>query len=158
MFKQHCFVDAELVNLAKSVQQKTDNEDDDDEVLALPLPPLDSNRHEDVDEEAAADQLLNVTENVQATQPQEKKVTGTTAAAPQLQPACIIEVEASPEANERGHMVIAIENPNPDLDIVLVVRMRRKVKLLFLLFLFKLKIRRRPRAGLKLGGALGPRT
>ena len=113
----------------------------DDEVLALPL---DSNLHEEVDEEAAAAQLLKVTEteNVQATQPKEKKVTGTTPT-PKLQPDCIIEVEASPEANERGHMVIAIENPNPDLDVVLVVRMRRKLKLLLLLllllYLFKLQ-------------------
>ena len=97
----------------------------DDELLALLL---DSNLHEEVDEEAAAAQLLKVTENVQATQPKEKKVTGTTPT-PKLHPDCIIEVEASPEANERGHMVIAIENPNPDLDVVLVVRMRRKLKL-----------------------------
>ena len=111
----------------------------DDEVLALTL---DANLHEDVDEEAAAAKLLKVTEteNVQAAQPKEKKVRGTTATAPQLQPDCIIEVEASPEANERGHMVIAIENPNPDLDVVLVVRMRRKLKLLLLLlYLFKLQ-------------------
>ena len=109
----------------------------DDEILALLL---DSNLHEDVDEEAAAAQLLKVTEteNFQVTQPKEKKVTGTTATAPQLQPDCIIEVEASPEANKRGHVVIAIENPNPDLDVVLVVRMRRKFKLL-LLYLFKLQ-------------------
>ena len=97
----------------------------DDDVLALPL---DSNLHEEVDEEAAAAQLLKVTENVQVTQPKEKKVTGTTPT-PKLQPDCIIEVEASPEANERGHMVIAIGNPNPDLHVVLVVRMRRKLKL-----------------------------
>ena len=97
----------------------------DDDVLALPL---DSNLHKEVDEEAAAAQLLKVTENVQATQPKEKKVTGTTPT-PKLQPDCIIEVEASPEANERGHMVIAIENPNPDLNVILVVRMRRKLKL-----------------------------
>ena len=106
----------------------------DDEVLALPLDP---NLQEEVDEEAAAAQLLKVTENIQATQPTEKKVTGTTPT-PKLQPDCIIEVEASPEANERGHVVIAIENPNPDLDVVLVVRMRRKLKLLLLLlYLFK---------------------
>ena len=97
----------------------------DDDVLALPL---DSNLHEEVDEEAAEAQLLKVTENVQATQPKEKKkVTGITPT-PKLQPDCIIEVEASPEANERGDMVIAIENPNPDLDVVLV-RMRRKLRL-----------------------------
>ena len=108
----------------------------DDEVLALPLDP---NLQEEVDEEAAAAQLLKVTENVQATHPKEKKVTGTTPT-PKLQPDCIIEVEASPEANERGHVVIAIENPNPDLDVVLVVRMRRKLKLLLLLlYLFKLQ-------------------
>ena len=106
----------------------------DDEVLAL-LP--DPNLHEDVDEEAAAAQLLKFTEteNVQATQPKEKKVTGTTQTTPKLQPDCIIEVEASPEANERGHMVIAIENLNPDLDVHIVVRMRRKLKLLLLLLL-----------------------
>ena len=105
----------------------------------LPLLPLEFNLQEDVDKDAAADQLLKVTENNQATQPQpkEKKVTGTTATAPKLQPDCIIEVEASPEANERGHMVIAIENLNPDLDVHIVVRMRRKLKLL--LYLFKLQ-------------------
>ena len=65
----------------------------DDDVLALPL---DSNLHEEVNKEAAAAQLLKVTENVQATQPKEKKVTGTTPT-PKLQPDCIIEVEASPE-------------------------------------------------------------
>ena len=55
-----CFVDAELVSLAKSVQQKTDNsnKDDDDEVLAMPLLLLESNLQEDVDEDTAADQLL----------------------------------------------------------------------------------------------------
>ena len=42
----------------------------DDEVLALPLYP---NLQEEVDEEAAAAQLLKVTENVQATQPNEKE-------------------------------------------------------------------------------------
>ena len=133
-----CFVDAEL---AKSVQQKTDNsnEDDDDKVLAMPLLPLESNLQEDVDEDAAADQLLKVTENVQATQPKEKKVTGTTTTAPKLQPGCIIEVEASPEANERGHVIVAIENLNPDLDVHISVRMRRKLKLLLLLYLFKLQ-------------------
>ena len=111
----------------------------DDEVLALPL---DSNLHEEVNKEAAAAQLLKVTEteNVQATQPKKKKVTGTTATAPQLQPDCIIDVEASPEANERGHVVIAIENPNPDLDVVLVVKMRRKLKLLLLLLLYLFKL------------------
>ena len=134
------FVDAELMSLAKSVQQKTDNEDDDDEVLALPLLPLEYNLQEDVDEDDAADHLLKVTENVQATQPQpkEKKVTGSTATAPKLQPDCIIEVEASPETNDRGQVVIAIENLNPDLDVHIVVRMRRKLKLL-LLYLFKLQ-------------------
>ena len=76
-------------------------------------------------------QLLKATENIQATQPQRKspkikspkhkKVTaGTTTTT--LQPDCIIEVEASPEANERGHVVIAIENPNPGLDVHIVVR------------------------------------
>ena len=90
--------------------------------------PLDSNLHEEVDKEAASAQLLKLTENVQATQPKEEKVRGTTPT-PKLEPDCIIEVEASPEANERGHVVIAIENPNPDLDVVLVVRMRRKLKL-----------------------------
>ena len=49
--------------------------------------------------------------------------------------ACIIEVEAFPEANERGHVVIAIENSNPDLDVVLVVRMRRKLEVVVVVVL-----------------------
>ena len=110
------------------------DDDADDEVLARPLPllPLESNlADEEVDEKAATLQLLRATENIQATQPQRKspkikspkpkKVTaGTTTTT--LQPDCIIEVEASPEANERGHVVIAIENPNPGLDVHIVVR------------------------------------
>ena len=109
-------------------------------LYCITLLPLESILQEDVDEDAAAHQFLKVTENVQATQPKEKKVTGTTATAPKLQPDCIIEVEASPEANERGHVVIAIENPNPDLDVHIVVRMRRKLKLLLLLlYLFNLQ-------------------
>ena len=100
---------------------------------------LTQNLQEEVDEEVAATQLLKVTENVQVTQPKEKKVTGTTPT-PKLQPNCIIKVEASAEANERGHVVIAIENPNPDLDVVLMVRMRKKLNLLLLLlYLFKLQ-------------------
>ena len=49
--------------------------DDDDEVLARPLPPLplESNLgDDDIDEEGATMQLLKATENIQATQPQRK--------------------------------------------------------------------------------------
>ena len=39
-----------------------------------------------------------------------------------LVPDVVLELEQSDAANERGHVVIAIENPNPDLDVKIVVR------------------------------------
>ena len=37
-------------------------------------------------------------------------------------PDVVLELEQSDAANERGHLVIAIENPNPDLAVKIVVR------------------------------------
>ena len=39
-----------------------------------------------------------------------------------LVPDVVLELEQLDAANERGHVVIAIENPNPDLDVKIVVR------------------------------------
>ena len=33
------------------------------------------------------------------------------------EPDVFIEIEDSPAARERGHMLIAIENPNPELEV-----------------------------------------
>ena len=33
------------------------------------------------------------------------------------EPDVVIEIEDSPAARERGHMLIAIENPNPELEV-----------------------------------------
>ena len=39
-----------------------------------------------------------------------------------LVPDVVLELEQSDAANERGHLVIAIDNPNPDLALKIVVR------------------------------------
>ena len=40
-------------------------------------------------------------------------------------PDVVIEVEGTQEARERGHVVIAIDNPDPDLQVKIVVRIRK---------------------------------
>ena len=45
-----------------------------------------------------------------------------------LVPDVVLELEQSDAASERGHVVIAIENPNPDLDVEVVVRFGVGVK------------------------------
>ena len=39
-----------------------------------------------------------------------------------IKPDVVIEVEESEAAKERGHVIIAIENPNPELEVQIVVR------------------------------------
>ena len=39
-----------------------------------------------------------------------------------IKPDLVIEVEESEAAKERGHVIIAIENPNPELEVQIVVR------------------------------------
>ena len=43
---------------------------------------------------------------------------------------CGNEVEGTQEARERGHVIIAIDNPDPDLQVKIVVRTKRAVLLL----------------------------
>ena len=40
-------------------------------------------------------------------------------------PDVVIEVEGTQEARERGHVIIAIDNPDPDLQVKIVVRIRK---------------------------------
>ena len=44
------------------------------------------------------------------------------AASNNLDPDVVLELEESEQANKRGHVLIAIDNPNPDLDIKILVR------------------------------------
>ena len=39
-----------------------------------------------------------------------------------IKPDVVIEVEESEAAKERGHVIIAIENPNPELEVQIVVK------------------------------------
>ena len=39
-----------------------------------------------------------------------------------IKPDVVIEAEESEAAKERGHVIIAIENPNPELEVQIVVR------------------------------------
>ena len=52
-----------------------------------------------------------------------------------LQPDVIIEVEETEVARQKGHMVIALENPNPELEMVILVRWSRKENVPFQLLL-----------------------
>ena len=47
-----------------------------------------------------------------------------------IDPDVVIEVEGTQEARERGHVIIAIDNPDPDLQVKIVVRTKRAVLLL----------------------------
>ena len=42
-----------------------------------------------------------------------------------IKPDVVIEVEESEAAKERGHVIIAIENPNPELEVQIVVRKKK---------------------------------
>ena len=42
------------------------------------------------------------------------------------EPDVVIEIEESPAARERGHMIIAIENPNPELEVKIDHRTKRQ--------------------------------
>ena len=43
------------------------------------------------------------------------------------EPDVVIEIEDSPAARERGHMLIAIENPNPELEVKIDHRTKGKL-------------------------------
>ena len=47
-----------------------------------------------------------------------------------IDPDVVIEVEGTQEARDRGHVIIAIDNPDPDLQVKIVVRTKRAVLLL----------------------------
>ena len=43
-----------------------------------------------------------------------------------IKPDVVIEVEESEAAKEKGHVIIAIENPNPELEVQIVVRKKER--------------------------------
>ena len=97
--------------------------------LAVPLLPLHANpEDDDIDDEANLRALVTggggnsgrSAEPSKLKSPKKggRKVDGRYSLVPDV----VLELEQSDAANERGHVVIAIENPNPDLDVKLVVR------------------------------------
>ena len=100
--------------------------------LVIPLLPLHANiEDDDIDDDANLTALVgNSVRSAEAStaQPSKlkspkkggKKVDGHVTCS--LVPDVVLELEQSDAANERGHVVIAIENPNPDLDVKIVVR------------------------------------
>ena len=102
--------------------------------LAVPLLPLHSNIEDDddIDDDANLRALVAGSSGRSAeastAQPSKlkspkkggRKVDGHVTCS--LVPDVVLELEQSDAANERGHVVIAIENPNPDLDVKIVVR------------------------------------
>ena len=70
--------------------------------------------------------LMDQTAQPAATTSRKSKSSETTSAPPRkITPDVVIEVEGTQEARERGHVVIAIENPDPDLQVQIVVRTKR---------------------------------
>ena len=59
--------------------------------------------------------------NVPAAQ-QKVQVVNSTSIAPDV----VIKVEGTQEARDRGHVIIAIDNPDPDLEVQIVVRKKEK--------------------------------
>ena len=60
--------------------------------------------------------------NVPAAAQQKVQVVNSTSIAPDV----VIEVEGTQEARDRGHVIIAIDNPDPDLEVQIVVRKKEK--------------------------------
>ena len=96
--------------------------------LAVPLLPLQSNIEDDdnIDDEANL-QALVAGSSGRSAEPSKlkspkkgRKVDGHLNTS--LVPDVVLELEQSDAANERGHLVIAIDNPNPDLAVQIVVR------------------------------------
>ena len=108
--------------------------------MAIPLLPLYSNiEDDDIDDDANLRALVaggNSGRSAEAStaQPSKlkspkkggKKVDGHVTCS--LIPDVVLELGQSDAASERGHVVIAIENPNPDLDVKIVVRFGVGVK------------------------------
>ena len=102
--------------------------------LAIPLLPLHSNIEDDnnIDDDANLRALVagssgrsaeaSTAQSSKLKSPKKggRKVDGHVTCS--LVPDVVLELEQSDAANERGHVVIAIENPNPDLDVKIVVR------------------------------------
>ena len=97
--------------------------------LAVPLLPLHSNIEDDnnIDDDANLRELVAGSSGRSAEPPKLKSpkkggrnVDGHLNSS--LVPDVIVELEQSDAANERGHLVIAIDNPNPDLAVKIVVR------------------------------------
>ena len=59
--------------------------------------------------------------NVPAAQ-QKVQVVNSTSITPDM----VIEVEGTQQARDRGHVIIAIDNPDPDLEVQIVVRKKKK--------------------------------
>ena len=97
--------------------------------LAIPLLPLHSNIEDDnnIDDDANL-QALVAGSSGRSAEPSKlkspkkggRKVDGHLTSS--LVPDVVLELEQSDAANERGHLVIAIDNPNPDLAVKIVVR------------------------------------
>ena len=60
--------------------------------------------------------------NVPAAAQQKVQVVNSTSIAPDV----VIEVEGTQEARDRGHVIIAIDNPDPDLEVQIVVTKKEK--------------------------------
>ena len=97
--------------------------------LAVPLLPLHSNIEDDdnIDDDANLRALVagssgRSAEPSKLKSPKKggRKVDGHLTSS--LVPDVVLELEQSDAANERGHLVIAIDNPNPDLAVKIVVR------------------------------------
>ena len=63
--------------------------------------------------------------NVPAAAQQKVQVVNSTSIAPDV----VIEVEGTQQARDRGHVIIAIDNPDPDLEVKIVVRKKERVGL-----------------------------
>ena len=63
--------------------------------------------------------------NVPAAAQQKVQVVNSTSIAPDV----VIEEEGTQQARDRGHVIIAIDNPDPDLEVKIVVRKKERVGL-----------------------------
>ena len=117
-----------FVDLAVPMQANLEDTVEDDDTLYQIL--MDQHADTSGPESMSSRASIGSKVNVPAAAQQKVQVVNSTSIAPDV----VIEVEGTQQARDRGHVIIAIDNPDPNLEVQIVVRLRKKKKGLCCLF------------------------
>ena len=110
-----------FVDLAVPMQANLEDTVEDDDAMYQKL--IDQHAETSGPESTSSRASIGSKVNVPAAAAQQKvQVVNSTSIAPDV----VIEVEGTQEARDRGHVIIAIDNPDPDLEVQIVVRKKKK--------------------------------